>query len=186
MRGALCFKHLRGESILGGAVGHCDLGLHCLSNGGAQVQGLLLFFCRCLGPGFIVVEAEFNGLVVDVGLDLVALFFHDVLDVLLLVVKPAQVVGDQVQIVAAATSDQNDTLRVGLLAKRSGLLSIALAAGEGHEQLTTRTSRGALDIVCIEGIRHFLVHGEAAGPYEWAEGVARPSECQESSSIHLY
>ena len=106
---------------------------------------LLPFFC----PFIHVFHDELHRLIGDHLVNPAALLLHDLLDVDLLVSEPAEVVGDQVQVVAALAPDEHHARLVGVLGELAPLAVVAHGAGEHHEEGSFLGEQlGAFD-VCI-------------------------------------
>ena len=66
------------------------------------------------------------------------------------------------QRVTALTSEQHYALRVRVLRESTSLLSVALAAREGHHVLAASAASGAFNFVLVEVVLHFFVVGVGA------------------------
>ena len=87
--------------------------------------GLLFTVDRVGVGGGVRIDHKFNRLVVQVCPNLVTFFTHDCLDIRRVVIKPTQVVRDQVMLLAPFTPDQNNALRVRIAREGARLLGVA-------------------------------------------------------------
>jgi hypothetical protein len=83
--------------------------------------------------GLVLIDAELYGLVINVRADILAFLSHDLLYICASILKPAQIICNQMQTVATLTSEQHYSLQVGVLIEGARLFCFALCARVCHQ-----------------------------------------------------
>ena len=99
--------------------------------------------------GHLISHDKLHCLLAHEPIHLLALLFHQLLDVHALVSEPAQVVCDQMQVIAALTPNEHHTRFVSVLSKCTPLSMLAHVAGEHDHEKPFPTSRCSLDFLRI-------------------------------------
>lgn len=83
--------------------------------------------------GLVLIDAEFKGLFINVRAHILAFLSHDLLYIGAAVLKPTQVIRNQMQTVATLAPEQHHSLQVRVLIKGTRLLCITLCARVRHQ-----------------------------------------------------